>query len=367
MGADRLESQNPAGWNPGEYFFSSKADMSGTPELRQRMMNHLQEAQGLQLAYVGLVNGLFQALAAEPSSGEALAGRTATDPAYVARWCDAAYAFGMLDENQGQFTLSSVGQAFLPDASFSLMPLAVNAMLNSHMADRAAALMRSGERPGEEVLAENKTLLPWFGPMLEGSFAPLFDQQILNGVPVFSEMDRKGGLVVDLGCGNGWYLRQLARKMANIKGVGLDGFAENIHQAADLAKKEKLDSRLRFLKGDIHDFTLDEPADIIAMNRALHHVWDKKESVFAALRDHLAPGGAVVIWEPNWPANRAELRHPAKRGLALQNLIEHIQGNHLLRPDEISAGFESVGMIPQVYLFAEGREAVIVGRKKQTP
>ena len=36
-----------------------------------------------------------------------------------------------------------------------------------HMAERAAELMRSGERPGEQVLSERQTILPWFGPMLE--------------------------------------------------------------------------------------------------------------------------------------------------------------------------------------------------------
>lgn len=48
--------------------------------------------------------------------------------------------------------------------------------------------------------------------MLEGNFSGLFEREICPGVPVFQEINQKGGRVVDLGCGNGWYLRALAIK-----------------------------------------------------------------------------------------------------------------------------------------------------------
>jgi hypothetical protein len=103
--------------------------------------------------------------------------------------------------------------------------------------------------------------------------------------------------------------------------------------------------------------------DLIAMNRALHHVWSEKENVFRILSAHLKPGGAAVIWEPNWPRTRAELRDPGKNGMALSNLFEYVQGNHFLRPEEIEAAFHQVGMETRVHLFANGNEAVIVGTK----
>ena len=68
-------------------------------------------------------------------------------------------------------------------------------------------------------------------------------------------------------------------------------------------------------------------------------------------------------FQPDDPADRARLRDPAFKMMAVQNLSEHVQGNHFLRPDEIEAAFAEVGMSTTTYLFRNGSEAVIVGRK----
>jgi len=236
-------------------------------------------------------------------------------------------------------------------------------MLGAHLGERAAHFMRTGERPGEEVLGERDTVAGLFGTMLEGMFGPFFERQILPDLPVYREIDASQGLAVDLGCGNGWYLRRLARGYPNLRGVGLDLFDEAIAEARSRASAEGTSDRLDFRKGDMHQFTVDEPAGLIAMNRALHHVWDQKEQVFAFLCDHLGSGGAAVIWEPNWPGDRHALTDPGRRGMAFQNLLEHVQGNHFLQAEEIAAEFEKVGMRPEVHLYGEGNEAVVVGRK----
>ena len=335
------------------------------PDLKQQFRAMAQGAQSLSVAYIGVVNGLFAALGKAGAAGsEAIAAAAGMDAAYVRRWCDAAYAFGYLEADGDTFRLSETGAAMRPDAAGTLMPIAVQVVLNAHMAERAAGLMRTGERPGEQVLAERETILPWFGPMLEANYAGFFERTICPGVPVFQDVDVRGGLVVDLGCGNGWYLRALARRCGGVRGLGLDGFAENIAQATRLAQAEGLGDRLRFAAGDAHGFTLDEPADIIAMNRALHHMWEVGGDAFLRhLRSQLRPGGAAVIWEPDWPAERSVLRAPARRSLAFQNLTEHVQGNHLLRADEIAAAFAAADMIPEVFRFADGQEAIIVARR----
>ena len=213
-------------------------------------------------------------------------------------------------------------------------------------------------------MGERETLLPWFGPMLEANFSEFFEQTICPNVPGFAEVDARGGLVVDLGCGNGWYLRALVRRFGAVSGVGLDGFDENIVQATRLAAAEGLDDRLRFARGDAHSFSLEAPADIIAMNRALHHVWEAGGPTFIRrLRENLRPGGAAVIWEPDWSADRAALRGPARKGLSFQNLSEHVQGNHLLRADEIADAFAAEDMKAEIFRFAEGQEAIIVARR----
>ncbi len=335
-----------------------------TDELRKEVMAQAAGAASLQIAFVGVSSGLLAKLEELGSAtSEELASATRLDHGYVKRWCDAAFAFGYMDDADGSFSLTDRGRAFCPDSPGTLMPFAVQFALLGHMGDRIVGLMKTGERPGEQVLAEKESILPWFGPMLEATFGPLFDEQIAPALPVYAEADRKRGLVVDLGSGNGWYLRHLAKRYPNLRGIGLDGFSENVEQAKKLAERDGVADRLVFYAGDINHFSVEEPAQVIAMNRALHHVWATRDRVFKILRDHLAPGGSAVIWEPRWPDSRAELRDPTRRGMAVQNLGEHVQGNHFLRPHEIAAEFVKLGMSAEPYTFAHGNEVVVVGTR----
>lgn len=333
-----------------------------TDEMRQRVIGQMQGAAALHLAYVGVVRGLFDAFADEASVDEA-ASRAGVDAGYLRRWAEAAYAFDYLEANDGRFRVTELGRAFRPSTPGTFLPMAVQSVLGAHMMERTAGLMPSGERPGESVLAERETVLPWFGPMLEATFAPLFAREVLPKLDVYREADARGGLVVDLGCGNGWYLRALAERYPSIRGLGLDGFAENARQAAARAGELGFGDRLRFEEGDLFTFAHHEPVDVIAMNRALHHVWYDEPKVFRLIHDALRPGGAAVIWEPAWPAELATLRSPRFRPMAFQNVSEHVQGNHFLRPAEIEAAFARVGMRAETFLFAEGSEAVVVGRR----
>ena len=338
-------------------------------DLQQRIRQQVQGAMQLHVAFVGVSGGLFDALGDDALSAAELADRAGCDLGYVVRWADAAYAFELLDADdpngEPRFRATELGRGFATAATPSLLPAAVSTVLGGHMAERAATLLRSGERPGEVVLEERPSVVPLFGPMLERTFGPLFDAQVLPNVPIFAESDARAGLAVDLGCGNGWYLRRLCKRYQNLRGVGLDAIEENIAQASQRAQEEGLGERLRFQAGDLHHFTVEEPATLIAMNRALHHVWSERDDVFASLSEHLAPGGSAVIWEPAWPADRASLRQPARRGMAFQNLSEHIQGNHFLQPQQIADALRAAGLEPTIHLLADGNEAVVVGTKKR--
>jgi SAM-dependent methyltransferase len=338
--------------------------MNTDASIKKTILEQAHGAAALSVAYVGVARGLFDALVSAPLPVAELAARAGIDAGYLVAWCDAAFAFGYLDEDPVGFALTATGRAFARTGPESLFAVPIGAVLGAHMAERAAFHSATGERPGEKVLAERETILPLFGPMLEHTFAPVFAAEIADRVPFFAELDRRHGVAVDLGCGNGWYLRALARRFPGLRGIGLDGFAENVTQAQRLAEAEGLGERLSFREGDLRRFSVAEPVDLIAMNRALHHVWEAgRREVFEILRDHLRPGGAAVIWEPAWPAQRSSLRSPPFRMMAVQNLSEHVQGNHFLRPDEIEAAFTEVGMEATVYTFREGSEAVVVGRR----
>lgn len=168
-------------------------------------------------------------------------------------------------------------------------------------------------------------------------------------------VDARGGLVVDFGCGNGWHLRALALRCGSLRGLGLDGFDENVAQATRLARAEGFADRPGFASGDAHTFSLEAPA-LIAMNRARRHVWEAGGPAFIRrLRNSLRPVCAAVVWEPDWPADRAALRAPARNGLLFENLSEQGQGNHR------RALKKSPKPLPPKA--SQGQEVVIVARR----
>ena len=339
--------------------------------LRDEVIQQMLGATSLQVAFIGASHRLFEALDAAPATPGALAEALGLDPGYLTRWCDAAYAFELLDaDDAGVFRPTARGRAFRADVPGSLGPFALHAALAGHMAERAAALLPSGERPGESVLVERPTLAAGLGALLEGSFGGLFSREVLPAVAALQRLRQRGGRVVDLGCGNGWYLRRLADGAPGVHGLGVDGFDGAIAEARDRAAAAGLADRLSFATGDLPALPFDGPADVITMNRALHHVWGEDDGArgafLAGLAERLAPGGALVIWEPAWPTDRAALRQPPLRGVAFQNLAEHIQGNRFLTPVEIAAALEAVGLDVHVDSFAGGREAVLTGTRGST-
>ncbi len=333
--------------------------------LLQQMRQQAQGALSLNIAFIGVTQGIFEAFARlNKANLTELVKHVHLDQGYLRRWCDAAYAFGYLDQQNQQFFLTEQGDLMRPSHPQTLMPIAIQSVLSAHMAERAASLMSSGERPGESVLAERSTILPWFGSMIETSFAPLFQNVIVPGIPAFAEVDQHGGLAVDLGCGNGWYLRALAQRCNHLRCLGIDGFAENIKQARQHTQQVGLQDRVSFVTGDLLELELNEPADLMAMNRALHHVWEQGlDRLLPWMQHNLKPGGYVVIWEPAWPADPLVLRQPDYRNMAFQNLSEHVQGNHFLKPEEICDAFYSVGMPARTYLFQNGLECITVAQK----
>ncbi|MBN6741076.1 class I SAM-dependent methyltransferase, partial [Acidithiobacillus sp. MC6.1] len=105
-----------------------------------RSMDELrQQAQGalsLNIAFIGVVNGLFSTL---HTLGDAdtptLASAAGMDAGYVLRWCDAAYAFGWLElTDNEQWRLSEDGDSMRPEAANSRVGVAVGAVLAAHMA-----------------------------------------------------------------------------------------------------------------------------------------------------------------------------------------------------------------------------------------
>jgi SAM-dependent methyltransferase len=334
------------------------------PDALSRLRAAGEGVQLLSLAWVGVEAGIFNLIAAQPSTPDQIAAARGLDPAYAQRWAEAALAFGLVEEEPSgpPWTLRPSAEGALLCAGQPGLPLAVGTGLTAHLLGRLPGLMRSGDRPGEVVLGEDPAVAPFFGAMLEAGFGAMLRGAVLPAVPAYAQQLEDGGLVVDLGCGNGWFLRGLLRRFPQARGFGIDGMDANIADGAARAAAEGLADRLTLARGDLLPLPETAPPALICLNRALHHVWDRRAELLAAIAAALAPGGAVVIWEPAWPADPRELAAPGRRGLAWNNLAEHVQGNHLLRPDQIEQALRGAGFHTETTPLPGG-DVVIVGRR----
>lgn len=127
--------------------------------------------------------------------------------------------------------------------------------------------------------------------------APLDDESVRGllekGLPRGDER------LLDLGCGGAeWLLRALAmRPHAHAEGV--DVSPEALSQAGEAATRLGLRRRLVLHQQDAADFASPQPFDLV-LSVGAAHAFGGLLPTLAAAREHLAPGGRVLIGDGFW-------------------------------------------------------------------
>ncbi|MFI5671333.1 SAM-dependent methyltransferase [Streptomyces sp. NPDC051704] len=105
--------------------------------------------------------------------------------------------------------------------------------------------------------------------------------------------------VLDLGCGTGeWLLRALAAKPL-VRAEGVDISEEALALAGKAARDLGVEERLTLHETPAEDFTSAHPFDLV-LSVGSTHAFGGLLPTLAAAREHLAPGGRVVIGDGFW-------------------------------------------------------------------
>lgn len=319
---------------------------------------------GLVVGFLGIATGLFDFLRREgPHDPAEIASRTGLDSGYVKELCRAGFAFGYLEEEAGRFCLAAEAGLAGTGKGSSFLLAAIEAVFAPSVALRLLPLFRTGVRPGPGALIDPE-LLPWFGRFLEEQHASLFEEEILPATALFAELAEEEGLVLDLGCGNGWLLRRLLRHLPRWRGIGIDREAARLAEGREAAREEELDGRIEWIEADLLSWSGPEKARLVVVSRVVHHLWEDRRKLFALLDRITRSDGAIFVWEPCWPEDLVSLRKPARRSLAFQNLHEYAQGARLLSAEELIGAVEEAGWRAEADFFAGGAELVVAGRRK---
>jgi ubiquinone/menaquinone biosynthesis C-methylase UbiE len=103
------------------------------------------------------------------------------------------------------------------------------------------------------------------------------------------------GQAVDLGCGPGHLVIEVARRAPGLHVSGLDLSDEMLAQARDNARHAGLDSRASFRSGDAGQIPFpDSSLDLVVSTLSLHH-WSDPVAVLDEVARVLRPGGSFLI------------------------------------------------------------------------
>ncbi|MGI9384574.1 MAG: class I SAM-dependent methyltransferase [Methyloligellaceae bacterium] len=111
--------------------------------------------------------------------------------------------------------------------------------------------------------------------------------------------------VLDVGCGNGFYLSQLQPFFPRKSYLGIDVSAELIGLAAASAAND----RIAFEQADFFSFRADEPFDVVLMRLIVQHL-SGFDSILEQASLLLRPGGALIVIEPDIENSRTYPQTP---------------------------------------------------------
>jgi SAM-dependent methyltransferase len=128
-------------------------------------------------------------------------------------------------------------------------------------------------------------------------------QAVLDLIPGVLEND---GMLLDIGCGTGWWLERLAREGVAVERLaGVELLAERVRAARERvpgARIERADSTsLPFTDGSCSLVNLFTVLSSMSSSAEVRATLSEASRV-------LAPGGAVAVWEPRWPTPNRHTR-----------------------------------------------------------
>jgi 2-polyprenyl-3-methyl-5-hydroxy-6-metoxy-1,4-benzoquinol methylase len=119
---------------------------------------------------------------------------------------------------------------------------------------------------------------------------------------------RNADTVLDMGCGTGDITFRVASMLPGAMIDAIDGSAAMLHYAEEgLRKRSELGGRVRFIHGNIQEYTPVKYYDLIVSNSLLHHLSDPAH-LWLAVKKLSYPGTRVFIMDLMRPASVGEAR-----------------------------------------------------------
>ncbi len=271
---------------------------------------------------------------------------------YVKIWCQTAYYFEILDsDDQGRFMLQPFLDEILGD--------------KTHFKNYLANISLSADLVG-----------PWFPEVPDyfrtGKTMPIFDSaeiseaiyETTKNIPlvflymIFPKHEHlkqsleQGVKLLDIGCGNGNLIIQLAQAFGKSKFVGVNPDRFGIEAAKKAIAKLGLEQRISVENLGGEDLTYSEEFDMATMVVTLHEISpDVRGKVVEKVYGALKSRGKLLVLDMIYPSRLEDFRNPTCDYGVLDQFYEACMGTVHLNPEEqnellTNVGFKNIQRMP---------------------
>ena len=272
--------------------------------------------------------GVWEALTRRPGrTSEELATELGTDPFYTDVLCRTAFSFAMLERQGAGWRMAPHFDQILgnPDSSFYLaLAPKVHMVLGEDYRDYVghfrAGTARSYQEHGEDFMREVAEALK--------TLPRIFLDLVLPRLPGLRARLEDGGRVLDVGCGGGWAVVQLAERFPEISCVGIDVEPYSVELARRLIAERGLADRCQARLQRADQLSEDATYDVATSFLVVHEIAPAaKPAAFAAVARALKPGGYFLIFDETYPETDEALQTMPSRFAALAQWYELTWGN----------------------------------------
>jgi ubiquinone/menaquinone biosynthesis C-methylase UbiE len=275
---------------------------------------------GFQAVYViatGIQTGFFDQLASHPQglTAQELAQRTECHTPFVTIWCASAYRYQLLDAINGRYVLAPHVDSLLagrahPDSQAVLFLTAVREA-GPRLAKHADYMKSGAVGSHAEAYGRNPTRLDP-PPNQEALQRRLWLEEMRPRVPALDEALRHGGRVLDVGCGPGLLLLQLAAYYPTATFVGIDVVeVGGLETARRLIRARGFDERIHVEHVPAEQMSYVGAFDGVLITRVFHEIpVEIRAALFNACYRALKRPGVFLNLDFAYPDTLEEFREP---------------------------------------------------------
>ncbi len=316
------------------------------------------------LVEIGRELGVWEALTGAPgSSSDELAATLGTDPFYTDVLCRTAFSFGLLERDGSGWRMAPHFDQILgdPDSSFYLARAARVHMRVGEDYREYVSHMRAGTTTSYQD--HDREFMEEVGGALQ-SLSRIFIDLVLPRLPELEARLAAGARVLDVGCGAGWAVVQLAERFPDITCVGIDIEPYSVELGRQRIAERQLTDRCEVRQQSVDQLAEQDAYDVVTSFLVVHEIPPAlKSGAFTAIARALKPDGYFLIFDEVYPETDEALQTMPTRFAALAQWYEMTWGNVVNSRSELDRMCAAVGLrIVEDTVFS--RFAILVATKE---